>query len=874
MRASTLFAAISRTSDVREAWLGLATARRRLGDATGAADALATALRRHVPDPGFAALADLIARDAGAPGWCGVAGDGAVTVRVTDGSSGLDHGPLPPVPSRKGRARVCVVAADGRQLLGSPLDVAAIAATAGCVSCSDGGLTGWAWHPGDPGVDPVLTISRARGRGQIRIAATDTGVRIDDSGLLARPRGFTVPADALKGLTGLLHVRGRDGKDLFGSPLDPRAELAVPVISHVATTSRRRPPVDVVVAVHGGMAHTLACLDSVLTNLARPSRLIVIDDASPEPELVAALDSLARRRRIMLIRNTRNLGFAASANVGMRAAAGRDVLLLNSDTLVGPGWLEELRGVAYSAGHIGTVTPLSNDGTILNYPDRGGRNEVPDLAETARVDTLARRVNGGCAIDIPVGVGFCLYIRRACLDAVGPLRADLFAQGYGEENDFCLCARHLGWRNVAAPGVFVAHIGGHSFGTAARHLRARNAALLERLHPGYTDLIAAHAEADPLAEARRRLDLARWRAARRRGSQAVVLITHASGGGVERQIAASVEIHRDSGYRAIVLRPSRAPDGARCVAVGDGTANAYPNLRFAMPGEVGQLQRLLARERVGAIELHHLVGHHPSVLEVIAFLQVPYDLHVHDYAWLCARVALVGAAERYCGEPDVAQCEVCIANAGNLIDEDISVAALRRRSARLMAGARRVIAPSEDAAARIRRHFPAVRPTVQPHEDDAALGGPPFSRSANAGRICVVGAIGVQKGYRVILDCAQDAADRRLPLEFVVVGHTIDDRRLLATGRVFITGSYAPDEAVTLIRAQNASLALLPSIWPETWCFGLGEAWQAGLRVAAFDIGAQAERIRRTGRGFLLPLGLPAHAINNALIAASGLSRQ
>jgi glycosyltransferase involved in cell wall biosynthesis len=126
----------------------------------------------------------------------------------------------------------------------------------------------------------------------------------------------------------------------------------------------------------------------------------------------------------------------------------------------------------------------------------------------------------------------------------------------------------------------------------------------------------------------------------------------------------------------------------------------------------------------------------------------------------------------------------------------------------------------------------------------------------------------------VILDCAQDAADRRLPLEFVVVGHTIDDRRLLATGCVFITGSYAPDEAVALIKAQNASLALLPSIWPETWCFGLGEAWRAGLRVAAFDIGAQAERIRRTGRGFLLPLGLPACAINNALIAASGLSRQ
>ena len=144
-----------------------------------------------------------------------------------------------------------------------------------------------------------------------------------------------------------------------------------------------------------------------------------------------------------------------------------------------------MREIAYGAADIGTVTPLSNDATILSYPNPAGRNALPDVAETARLAGAARRVNGGEAIDVPVGVGFCMYIRRACLDAVGLFRADLFAQGYGEENDFCLRARHLGWRHVAATGVFVAHIGGQSFGTAARHLRARNSALLERLHPGY-----------------------------------------------------------------------------------------------------------------------------------------------------------------------------------------------------------------------------------------------------------------------------------------------------------------------------------------------------------------------------------------------------
>ena len=117
--------------------------------------------------------------------------------------------------------------------------------------------------------------------------------------------------------------------------------------------------------------------------------------------------------------------------------------------------------------------------------------------------------------------------------------------------------------------------------------------------------------------------------------------------------------------------------------------------------------------------------------------------------------------------------------------------------------------------------------------------------------------------------CARDARKRDLDLTFVVAGTTIDDRRLIETGRVFVTGPYRPDEAVALIRAQDAALALLPSIWPETWCFALTELWRAGLRVAAFDIGAPAERIRQTGRGFLLPLGSSPRAINDALLNAA-----
>ncbi len=123
----------------------------------------------------------------------------------------------------------------------------------------------------------------------------------------------------------------------------------------------------------------------------------MVDDASTEPELAALLDGLSRRKRIRLIRNGVQLGFPGSANVGMRACGDRDVVLLNSDTLVPPGWLERLREAAYQAADIGTVTPLSNSATILSYPGQVGRNEAPGLARDRRDVTPC--ASGECGAD-------------------------------------------------------------------------------------------------------------------------------------------------------------------------------------------------------------------------------------------------------------------------------------------------------------------------------------------------------------------------------------------------------------------------------------------------------------------------------------------
>jgi GT2 family glycosyltransferase/glycosyltransferase involved in cell wall biosynthesis len=785
------------------------------------------------------------------------------------------------------------IQADGRDLLGSPIDLAAIRRAEGCVEYDAGALSGWAWHPAEPETDPILRVcSVDRPQRGFAIRATDRNVDLPAPAVLARPRGFHLCASALADLPpGPLRVIGRDGRDLLGSPLDPgaeqRAAAAVPRAaarlgpssiqprradqidptpadvagaSPMATLPSRR-EVDVIIPVHGGLALVLDCLESVLATIGPGTQVTVVDDASREPELIAALDRLARAGWIRLIRNRENQGFPRSANAGLRAAAGRDVVLLNSDTLTPPRWLERLQAAAYSARDIGTACPLSNDATILSYPDPDRPGPAPDRAGTARLAGLAYRANRDTVVEIPTAVGFCMFIRHDCVDAVGLLREDVFAQGYGEENDFSRRARHLGWRHVAVPGAFVSHRGAGSFGRARAHLAARNSRVLNRLHPGYDALIAEFRVADPLATPRRKLDALRWRTPDR-GGRSVLLVSHDEGGGVERQLAARCSALQAKNFRPIVLRP--APGG---IVLGDGPGGGFPNLRFALPAELPALTRFLARERPTHMEFHHLLGHGTAVMALPDRLGVPYRVCIHDYGCLCPRLVLVGGNGRYCGEPDVVDCETCVADHGRYMADDISVAVLRDRSARFLGAAERVEAPSADAATRLARYFPAVAVAVVRLEPDPEAMPQPRPPSRGPVRVCVVGAIGIEKGYNVLLGAARDAAQRRLPLDFVVVGHTIDDERLLATDRVFITGPYRADEVESLIRGQRADLALLPSVTPETWCFTLTEAWRAGLDVAAFNFGAQAERIRRTGRGWLLPPGINSAALNDTLLA-------
>jgi len=848
LRAQALFREIATNSDLRDAWIGLSTACLRLGDRVGAASAMARALRGHALPKSASIAEEPLLRDLARGGWCGLLGSGRLVIGTAgDVEISVDGRRIRrnPVRVNWAKAREISVTADGRHLLGSPIDVVAVARTVGYVEKSGAGIRGWAVHPKDTGTKPRLSLLDGNGClvGRIVCSGRDVAIRGAPGGMA--PWGFSLDAARLGGVVNPLRIVGRDGSDLWGSPVSlATATPAFPEPSAKPPSGPRA--IAVVIPVVRDWSSALDYAERVAAGTGTAVRVIVsVTDLGIATGIVPA-------GRAELVRYEGPEGFGAAANAGISASGDCDAVLLRPGVSVPPGWLECLAAAAHAAPDIGTVMPFieaSGDGTHPDMRDRLGR--------------LAGSESAIGVVDVPYGEGHCLYIKRACLDEVGSFDVASFAQDYGADTDFCMRARRFGWRHVAVPNLVVVRHGDTDRGLAAEHLRRRNLGVLRRRYTDFRELDDAFSSDAGLGEARRRIETARWHAASMAGERSIILVAHADGGGVAQRVGVAARKYRDEGFRPVVLSPLALPGGVKAASV-DG----YPHLRFALPDEMQPLTSFLRGTRPSLVEVHHTLGHDSSIYEAVRCLTVPYDVHIHDYAWVCPRIALLNRESRYCGEPDLAGCEACVLANGNLIGEDITVSALRRRSAAFLGGARQVIAPSPDTAVRMRRYFPSLPVSVVPHGVDAGFVAMPAGRGMR--RICVLGGIGPHKGFDVLLACARDAAARDLALEFVVVGDTSNDLELLATGHAMITGTYAPTEAVNLVRAQNATLGFLPSVWPETWSLTLTELWEAGLPVAAFDLGAPADRIRATGWGFLFPLGLPPGPINDAFLAVRG----
>jgi GT2 family glycosyltransferase len=630
--------------------------------------------------------------------------------------------------------------------------------------------------------------------------------------------------------------------------------------------------VDIIVPAYRGLEETVACVESVMNaKVLSPFELVVVNDCSPEPELTIELRRLAARYGFRLLENSENLGFVRSVNRGMMLHENRDAILLNSDTLVADGWLDRMRNAAYRDGNIATVTPFSNRATICSFPLSDRDCDLPDDVALADVAQACAKVNDGEAVDLPTAVGFCMYVRRAALREAGYFDEVRWGKGYAEENDFCLRASNLGWRHVLACDVFVAHHGAVSFVGEKQGRVQENLAKLNEIYPDYPATITRFVHADPAAPARRRLfvELARTRARR-----FMLYLVHAWGGGAE---VAAKDLGARLAAQAEGVLYLTALSAERLVLSIEGSNLA---LEYKGPEAYTALIEDLGRLNVWHVHVHQLVGHGPQAYRIAESLGVQYDVTVHDYYFVCPRINLMDASERYCGEPELDRCNSCVRASGThewctdlYAHLGSDVGRWRARHARFLEAARRVISPSRDVERRMLGYFPLKNMLFRPHPEplrQAELRAPADHGPVS---VAVIGAIGVHKGFNILKDCAQDAHTRDLPLRFVVVGYTCDDAQVKRLGNVVVTGRYAREEIEDVLRRHACSIAAFFSVWPETFSYTLSEAWAAGLLPVTLDIGAQAERIRETGLGVVLPFPCEPAQINDALLQAARAPR-
>lgn len=271
----------------------------------------------------------------------------------------------------------------------------------------------------------------------------------------------------------------------------------------------------VLLPVYDGVELTQACLASIAESMPHNQRevhLLLINDASPSPVLVNYLQvftCISGINSVELVENSANQGFIHTVNAGLRRYPDHDYILLNADTLVHGDWVDRLHRSAYpnkEEAPVAAVSPLSNFGELVSFPRSMHNTVLQDGQMAAKIDAIARTVNTRESVEIPVGVGFCLYVRAAVIKQVGVLDWEHYDRGYGEEVDWCLRMRRAGYRVMCATNVFVAHRGNVSFKAEKPILAARNLRVLHRRYPQHSAEYDHFLASDPLASARQAIE--------------------------------------------------------------------------------------------------------------------------------------------------------------------------------------------------------------------------------------------------------------------------------------------------------------------------------------------------------------------------------
>lgn len=608
--------------------------------------------------------------------------------------------------------------------------------------------------------------------------------------------------------------------------------VILPVYRHVEMTQR---------AILSAIPGILSVIDS---------QLLIINDSSPDEGMQAMLEDYEKQwpKVITVLQNDINLGFVKTVNRGINYRPNDDIILLNSDVIVATDWLKRLIDEAYQADKIATVTPFSNNATICSFPQFLQKNSLCFNLKTEAINHFFQQSYLPC-IEAPTGVGFCMYIRRTCLDEIGLLNVEKFGRGYGEENDLCQRAIKNDWKNLISPNIYAYHEGEVSFADDKQALVDHAMKVIEKLHPNYHGDVQKFIKVDPLKSARItryiqlicRLDLPK-----------VLHISHGLGGGIAQHIDELGNYFGQTMVQLVLEAQNKTGEVTLHLAINHHSDSLFFNLEEDYTSVI----KILKTIGISCIHFHHTLRHSSKIFQLPLDLKVAHIVSIHDFYWLAGNPTLTDEDGIYPGE-----YSETLSNPLYPLPDGLSLGEFRRPLSELLKTAKQIIFPSQSTKQIFGHIYPLDKAVVVAHlETNRPEKEPNPIKKKDRYTIGTLGAISKEKGADLLEKLSNMAQNTQMPFQFILLGYAYKN---LAT--VDTTGPYEPIELTQLIAQHHVDIIFFPAQWPETYSYTLSYALNSGLPIIAPNLGAFPERLSNRAHVLLFSPHLTSNQLNDKI---------
>lgn len=614
---------------------------------------------------------------------------------------------------------------------------------------------------------------------------------------------------------------------------------------------------DIIVPIYNAYDCLEPCIESIIQNTdLKENRIILIDDKSTDKRVLPLLKKYSINiDGIILLENNKNLGFVGTVNRGMKYS-NNDVLLLNSDTEVTNNWLVKIKKCAYSKKNVATVTPLSNNATLVSVPEIFERNDIPTGFSLSQMAKIVEECSYTDYPELPTAHGFCMYIKREVLKKVGFFDEHAFGKGYGEENDFCFRCFDHGYRHLLCDNTYIYHKESQSFNDSKIELMKNGSKKLLDRYPTYQKNLDSWCEQKPIQYIGNNISFSVGVNNKKKNILYIIhdwknVKNHLGGTTLH---AYDLIKNMQSKYNFHVLAPE---DGVfklysywgdnESILKFNGVRN-FNKFEYYNEDYKIMVQKIITNYNISTIHIHHMKGHYFDLIDLISQNDLYSIISLHDYYSVCPIINKLYKNEIYCNNPSVSKCNECLRCVKNIYSSMITE--WRDEWKILLENVDKIIVPSDASKKEISKTYQNIKPIVIEHGVDIEKKISELNvNDDKIFNIAFVGAIGIHKGRNILENMLKSKKIGKIKIHLF---GTVDNFKQKNNRHYINHGTYDRKDLKNLLCDNNIKLICLFSICPETYSYTLTECVASGVPVLGIDIGAVGDRIKRNKFGWTI----------------------